>query len=1162
MISFAPTTRNQKFSTLCRVISLAIAILTPLVAAAFEGKVVSPRGIDLPKTGLTISFLDSAARFLFVSSVDSGGRFAVDSDSLAPAAKAAWATGGLGFNLRSTFRGIACGPEKGRFFFDISGKAVDPIEISLPEGDSKVTDGLSWLAGISRWQTSVFGSGSDLGLIPGIFKTSYRTREKMLTPFSSAGTPEETARPIAWLVKKGGRGPDEMVWNGQTWPALVKLLNDRAVSALFNGDSSGELAQALSWALLVSVLEKEGEKSEVPAFDLPKSNPGKEAEAIAMGAGILDVLAKAKVSKPIQYFLVCVSENRLATPAELFLHLKERFRAISGLINENGEPVWRKLGSPLVPGSVGKLLSLMGQAAPENSDARPGSTEEDDSSVKQARSSELVPPAGGETAAGESGTSDASLNADRPSAVQAGAAVETTAQQVDGFPAAQGSRPPAPPAERSEAASGKPAPESSGLNHGWSEVSTEETAAGEGGPLEQTLNQNPLSAGDDAFSQSKAGGQSDAAIEPKGVPEPVAAPGPMGERQAPRDDTSLKTDEVPGSSELLDRVDALKARIASLKAFVDKGSADSQGSKGGPEKPAVSKADTPGMETAVEKEPAKTVPARGKGRQKTKSADSAAAKASKAGETPRHKAPTKPARPEKPTRPPEKNRIESGASEALTTPVEKAPADETFSGAQKSEIPQGHGVTTASAEHEKGVGDRVEAQRLLAAAREKIAGFGKNLEDISGGFDRLFKDLGSGKTGPDGFLERHDAMWQTLNRVLAVDSSGKMWGEASMIFTQYMSYLPEGSSQRESLSRDMGALIDRYEKLKLSIDSRTRDACLEAIERDSEYTRITESLGARVRDLRNSLSLFSKKFDEAMAPLHAEFDTRTPKHFLTLFENWASDLESGILARSGLDILEGRRAGDAMVRVPAIEEGLKSLVELRRNWIEGPEIAKEMLRKEWGNTAGPAGRISAAYARHFGTTPPGASDRPSIVFTYDGRRETFDSRILDEGREYSDLVACLSESSPDAALNRLGRIRVRLEAIVSALSAVKRTDRFREARKTPEPGTETPFCVMKTLSVNDCRIVDFTSPLHVEYRQLPGGRVILTGEISHNIPDLGAVAVSLDGGATWDAADGREFWYYSFFAAPGKTYGVVARPTFGDGKSVPGANREFSLKVR
>lgn len=459
-------------------------------------------------------------------------------------------------------------------------------------------------------------------------------------------------------------------------------------------------------------------------------------------------------------------------------------------------------------------------------------------------------------------------------------------------------------------------------------------------------------------------------------------------------------------------------------------------------------------------------------------------------------------------------------------------------------------------------GGRVGTERLLSAAKEKLTEYEKNLTDLAGGFDRLFKDMESGKTGPEGFLERHDAMWQSLNRVIAVDQSGKMWGEASTTFTQYMSYLPERSTQRESLSKDMASLVDKYEKVKLSIDSRTRDACLAAMERDSEYSGITERLEVRVRDLRKSLSLFSRKFDETMGPLHDEFGTRTPKLFQTLFDNWSADLENGILSKPNLDILEGRKAGDAIVRIPSIEKGLKSLVKLRGSWVDGPELARQMLKREWETAAGPAERISSAYAGHFGTTPPGVTGKPAIVFTYDGRRETFDSRILNEGRDQKELMTCLSESSPSAALDRLERIKVRLETIVAALSAVKRSDRFKDTRKDPEPGKEALFCAMKVLSVNDCRVIDFTSPLHVEFRQLPEGRIILTGEISHNITDIGAVTVSLDGGETWDAADGREFWYYSFFASPGETYRIIAKPTYGDGKPIRGADREFSLKIR
>ncbi|PKK92267.1 MAG: hypothetical protein CVV64_02310 [Candidatus Wallbacteria bacterium HGW-Wallbacteria-1] len=523
-----------------------------------------------------------------------------------------------------------------------------------------------------------------------------------------------------------------------------------------------------------------------------------------------------------------------------------------------------------------------------------------------------------------------------------------------------------------------------------------------------------------------------------------------------------------------------------------------------------------------------------------------------------------------------------------------------------SSEPSDPSQTAASNRVAQGVAE-VELEGIL---NTKIAEIRKEIDAFRNGFNSLFAALESERISPDDFSGKHDMLWQTMNRTLAIDRTGHMWGEAASWYIRFLSYVPEKSPLHKKTERAMAETVEYLEKSQkeINIIPRKRQIAMKMASTDRNYLNLARTLEECAENWKSRTALMEKNLRNLAAALPGspipEKEKLIPawKNYIHRFESWKKRA-SEILGRQQMltsdassikDLLEASR----LLSTP-LPEAYNFLVTLESD--SRPIFNNTMAAYHECSKKLSTNLLSLARALSIQELP----EKRIMIGSPEKMEEWKAGTAEDKMDEFEAMARELSLSNPKAMENEILAISGKLDSLALFLAQAESSSAFfaeppadRDGKISNQksknfafsnnqmasagrdeiqeikgqkivPGKDTshsandePHCETGRIFINDCRVLDLSTPIYLDRSFLSEGKVVLTGEINHNLDYLGGVAVSFDNGKTWDLADGRDFWIYSFFPPAEREMKISVKAVTEKGDEIPGTMRTLNLIIR
>lgn len=319
----------RPFIKSCRLIS-AFFIITffsffpgVFVSSAMEGKIFIKNLLVEKIPSLSIALTDSDNRVIFSTQSNQSGMFSINTDKLSPSQKSDWAHKRLKLNIFSGYKGtvIYRSSKNKKALQLLLHQTFDPMQeiwdfnITLSKKDLDLLTRST--SDIETWYKAVFGTKSDFGLFPGIYREHYQIRASLLKALSHNVMPVTPLDSSVFIIVNNNSestSQDILHESGKTWipemqPFTEFLLTKQLLSAA--GRADAELLDSLSWAIAMDIHDKPGQKTTNLLTSLKSfGKKNSRSKSVIRSLIYLKLLNRADISLKSQKLLLLYKDKK------------------------------------------------------------------------------------------------------------------------------------------------------------------------------------------------------------------------------------------------------------------------------------------------------------------------------------------------------------------------------------------------------------------------------------------------------------------------------------------------------------------------------------------------------------------------------------------------------------------------------------------------------------------------------------------------------------------------------------------------------------------------------------------------------------------------------------------------------------------------------------
>lgn len=1066
---------------------IGLFLCCPLIniSMAMEGKIIlnSKPNISIPS--FSVALTDSDNKIIFQTQSSDMGMFSINTDKLTPIQKSEWAHKRLKLNIYTGYKGIAVfsnrpGTKKNQLFFRAN---FDPMQdkwdfnITISEADIKIITQVT--ADIEHWYRALFGSKSDFGLFPGIYREQYRLRTALIQALNTEYLPLTPKSAGPFLVvnfpiittdtrdtKKEKMVLSENTWFPDTVPYSDFLLTKQLLSKQIK--LNNEMIESISWAIIMDIHNKYNKKRGNLLTNLKSfGKKNNRSKTVIRSHIYLKLMKKADITLKSQKLILLFQKKENITFPESLILIRNDLSATKKLIEPDGKISFSKFKDFKCPDNVIKsaikwinnekklrviknnLIENTGVVKHQkhNNDSQENNGWIEKSKKENQKKSSITLPI--------NSTLNSPINSTLTPPINSALTPAINNSDFD--------------AERLK----KIADKALKLKHRTPLIKKEGELAKK---IDQTLTNMPIK---------------------KSSPIPlktfVTQVSKKNLKTIKQKRPLKKVAKTPDTDAILVNIKNMKAELKKLK---------NEGPKKKENQP------LPVKNEIIK--PTSFLPELSSSKSSSFSAlDTLTGKAFSS----------------------KKDNSSPLDNNKFDTPFPKSP----FS-------IQNDKNTKNKTENLKNSSLRIKKSKenkYSTIINNKFKLFSDQLENFSNEYFIMLDQVNSQKIDLKGFMAGMDLLFNRMNKLIAIDKSSQIWGDAASFKTRYLSFFKPGDKNINLLNKLMNTLINNYESLCNTIKAQKTRILSTYTASSPEMINGQALLKDAMENYEKNQALVKLKIEKTTDTIKKAFNLDSISDFSIYLDNWLIKTKD-FMDTQKPDYLSRERVSEFYNKIPALEDFIQDLFNLEKSYHERLVPAAKAL-ESCKQSAEAAFKISSRYYYQL------------LDFSKDmdlneiKKGLLFDSKPEDLLKDFHFLSNILKPVKNFKAVTKrdmLKSARKSMDAFLTDNSFFKTSDHHKKntvsmdktinsnsvtSHTLDDANKTSGFCKFKNISINDCKIFDFDAPLYIEKSRLDNEQLVITGECSSQSEDYIGVSVSIDNARTWSKADGMDFWYFSFF---------------------------------